>query len=66
MKAHTDYVSDLALIEGPPAASNDHTQESRLNTKGLSVPFGDCSVLSASTDKTIRLTPFSFLDMQFA
>lgn len=62
MKLHTDYVTDLALIEEVVPGGGDSDR----NMGDGGAQFGDCSVLTSSTDKTIRLTPFSFLDMEFA
>lgn len=67
MVAHTDYVTDLALIErgvgggmgddscdvDSPVSPSVHSQSTEL------------SILSGSTDKTIRLSPFSVPDGQF-
>lgn len=66
MVAHTDYVTDLALIErgvgggmggdgdvDSPTSPSVHSQSTEL------------SILSGSTDKTIRLSPFSVPDGQF-
>lgn len=63
MKLHTDYIADLALVEVPTISTGEDSDQ---NMGDFGAHFGDCSVLTASTDKTIRLTPFSFLDMEFA
>jgi len=64
---HTDYVTDLSLIEvSVPTHGVDMEDNPDIRELSAAAQYGDCSLLSASTDKTIRLTPFSFLDMTFA
>lgn len=67
LRVHTDYVTDLSLIEATVSTHKVGNEDVLDNHNGPSAAqYGDCSLLSASTDKTIRMTPFSFLDMTFA
>lgn len=67
MTAHTDYVSDLALIELSVGGDRDDDSIDVDSPMSPSVhsQSTELSILSGSTDKTIRLTPFSALDGQF-
>ena len=67
LRVHTDYVTDLNLIEvSAPTPGADREDTPDIRDLSAAAQYGDCSLVSASTDKTIRLTPFSFLDMTFA
>lgn len=79
MSAHTDYVTDIALIEcsiggtggedmlddRDDAEYRDGNSAASPSAAAVHSPSTEFSILSGSTDKTIRLTPFSLLDKQF-